>query len=399
MSGRLSRLAMIGTIVAMMVGCSPAAAPSPTAVPPKPAEKAAEKAPAASPAAAASPSAAASAVKPSQKPAAGAIDTAAVTAQLNEYYEKAKASGEMKVTHYGLFPAEYGPLAKVFMERFPGTSVEPVGMRGAEIIQRINAEIASGKGVANVAGTGVTTTSEMERQGMYVKWRPPTADFLPAPEGGSDDRRWIFTVSLFGNVVNTGMVPPDKIPTKRSDLLDPFWKGKGKLFSADPRQAGGGQSFWVLATEEFGQPFLDGIKAQEISFTREADAAPAQVARGEYAMYLATAVNQEILELERSAPVKMTFFRDGGAHYTDITAGVIRNAPGQDVAKLWISWLTSEEGQREQVDKVKVYPVLSNITPPGGWPTFEELKPGSRNDTHRAKQNEYLQMFENTFFK
>jgi ABC-type Fe3+ transport system substrate-binding protein len=330
--------------------------------------------------------------------AAGALTQAQIQPQLDEYYQKAKASGEMKVTHYGIF-SEYEPLAKVFMERYPGTSVEAVGLRGAEIIQRIGAEMASGKGVANVAGTGVTTTTEMERQGMYVKWRPPSADYLPAPEGGSDDRRWIFTVSMFGNLVNTSQVPPDKYPVKRQDLLDPFWKGKGKLFSGDPRQAGGGQSFWVIAAEDLGQPFLDGIKAQDITFTRDANAAPAQIARGEYAMVLATGVNQEILDLEASSPVKMTFFRDGGAHYTDITAGVITGAPGQDVGKLWISWLTSPEGQAAQVDKVKVYPVLAGIAPPGGWPSFEELKPSSRNETHRAKQNEYIAMFENTFFK
>lgn len=375
-----------GTVVAMMVGCAPAAAPSPTAAPAKPA---AEKPAAAQPAA-----------KAAEKPAeaSAAKPGGAVAAQLDEYYQRAKASGEMKVTHYGL-GTEYEPLAKVFMQKFPGTQVEPVAMRGAEIIQRINAEMASGKGVANVAGTGVTTTSEMERQGMYVKWRPPTADVLPAPEGGSDDRRWIFTVSLFGILVNTNQVPADKIPTKRADLLDPFFKGKGKLFSADPRQAGGGQSFWVLAYEDFGQEFLDKIKAQDITFTRESDAAPAQVARGEFATYFATGVNQEILELEQSAPVKLAFFRDGGAHFTDITAGVITNAPGQDVGKLWISWLTSEEGQREMVDKVKVYPALPGVTPPGGWPTFQELQPKSRTAEHRAKQNEYVAAFENTFFK
>jgi iron(III) transport system substrate-binding protein len=304
----------------------------------------------------------------------------------------------MKVVHYGIYQ-EYEPLAKVFMEKYPGTVVEPTGMRGAEIIQRIGAEMASGRGVANVAGTGVTTTTEMERQGMFVKWRPPAADALPLPEGGSDDKRWIFTVSMFGNVVNTQLVPADKIPTTRQQLLDPFWKGKGKIYSGDPRQAGGGQSFWVLTAEELGQQYLDALKAQEISFTRDAAAAPAQVARGEYAIFLATGVNEEMLELERTAPVKMTFFRDGGAHFTDITAGVITNAPGQDVAKLWISWLTSPEGQRELVDKVKVYPVIAGIDPPGGWPSFADLKPGSRNETHRAKQNEYVTMFENTFFK
>lgn len=379
---RIIAFALVSTLA--LAACAPSAAPPPTAAgqaPAKAAEPAAQK-----PAAEA------------KAPAATGAATGGVAAELDAYYQKARASGETKVTHYGL-GTEYEPLAKAFQQKFPGIQMEPVPMRGAEMIQRINAERASGKVVANVAGTGVTTTSEIERQGHYVQWRPPTADLLPTAEGGTDNARWMFTVSLFGIVVNTSLVPADKIPTKRPDLLDPFFKGPGKLFSADPRQAGGGQSFWVLAYDDLGQEYLDKIKAQDITFTRDADAAPAQVARGEFALYFAAGVNEEILELERTAPVKMHFFRDGGAHFTDITAGVIKDAPGQDAAKLWVSWLTSDEGQREMVEKVKVYPALPGIQPPGGWPTFQELKPKSRTAEHRTRNNEYISIFEKTYFQ
>src|ERR671933_2430483 len=167
------------------------------------------------------------------------------------------------------------------------------------MIQRIYGEAASGQYVANVASTGLTTMSTLENAGRLVQWDPPNAAKLPAPEGGSDGYRWMFTVSLFGIVVNTDLVPADRIPTKRLDLLEPFFKGEGKLLSEDPRAAGGGQSFWVITYDELGMDYLQKIKAQQITFTRERDAAPQQIARGEYMMFFAYAVDSSLIELEK----------------------------------------------------------------------------------------------------
>src|SRR5215208_6892 len=134
-----------------LAGCaapSTAPAPQPTAPPaapttapalqPKPTTAAA--APAAAPTAAA-------AAKPA--PAAAGGEQAA----LDDYFQKAKASGQMKVTHYGL-GQEYRSLATAFQQKYAGMQVEPVTLRGPEMIQRINAEAASGQYVANVASTG-----------------------------------------------------------------------------------------------------------------------------------------------------------------------------------------------------------------------------------------------------
>jgi iron(III) transport system substrate-binding protein len=386
---RRTFLALFGMALA---GCAaPSTAPAPQATAP------AAVPPTAKPAAA--PTTAPAAKPTTDAPAAAAkpVSAAEVTAAIDDYFQKAKASGQTKVTHYGL-GAEYRALADVFQQKFSGIQVEPVTLRGPEMIQRIDAEAASGQYVANVASTGLTTMSTLEKSGRLVRWAPPTAAQLPSPEGGSDGYRWMFTVSLFCIVVNTDLVPADRIPKTRQDLLDPFFKGDGKLLSEDPRAAGGGQSFWVITYDELGMDYLQKIKAQQITFTRERDAAPQQIARGEYMLFFAYGVDNSLLELEEQAPVKIHFFRDGGAHFTDITAGVVKDAPGQDAAKLWVSWLTSDDGQRAMVDKIKVYPALPGVTAPGGWPTFAELNPQSRTAEQRAKNDEYIKTFEDVFF-
>src|SRR5688572_22471997 len=104
----------------LIAACSPAAAPAPTAAPAKP-TAAAEKPAAEKPAPAGE--------KPAEKAApAPAAKSDAVAAKLDEYYQKARASGEMNIVQYGPGP-EYQPFIEAFKQKFPGTSAESVNLR------------------------------------------------------------------------------------------------------------------------------------------------------------------------------------------------------------------------------------------------------------------------------
>ena len=119
----------VSIVLALTMGCSPAAAPAPTAAPSKPTQ--------APPAA--NPTTAPVVAQPTQaKPVAAAN-------KLDEYYQRAKASGELKIVQYGggLGP-EYEPMAAAFRQKYPGTEVELVSLRGPELIQRLTAEASSG---------------------------------------------------------------------------------------------------------------------------------------------------------------------------------------------------------------------------------------------------------------
>jgi iron(III) transport system substrate-binding protein len=394
-------VATAGTL--LLAACAPAAAPSPTAAPAKPtaaAEKpAAEKPAAAEKSAVEKPAAAAQ--KPAEKPAPvaqGNPDAAAVSAKLDEYYQKARASGEMNIVHYGPGP-EYAPMVEVFKQKFPGTSAETVNLRGVETFQRISAENASGKHIANVVSGGATSLYGMDQQGFFVEWEgPPTKEQLPSTIPASKTR-YAVSQSMYGVVVNTDMVPADKIPSSRQHLLDPFWKGKGKLLFEDPRAGGPGTDFFTITYDNLGQDWLDKIKAQEPTFIRDRDAAPPQVARGEYALFLPVNVTTEILAMEKSAPVKVIWLRDGGSTGVTNNIGLVKNAPGQDVAKLWISWWLSEEGQKVLGERVGVYGVLPGAPPPEGWPTATEVKPQQRSAEQIENSNKYVEIMDKTFFK
>jgi iron(III) transport system substrate-binding protein len=388
--------ALVASSSLLIAACAPAAAPPPTAAPAKP--TAAPEKPAAEKPAAEKPAPAAE--KPAEKaaPAAAAPKTDAVAAKLDEYYQKAKASGEMSVVQYGPGP-EYQPLLDAFKQKFAGVSAETVNLRGIETFQRISAETASGRHIANVVSGGATSLYGMDQQGFFVEWEgPPTRELLPQTIPPSKARIAV-SQNMFAVVVNTSLVPADKMPTTRQDLLDPFWKGKGKLLFEDPRGNGPGTDWFTVTYDDLGQEWMEKLKAQEPTFIRDRDAAPPQVARGEYALFLPVNVTSEILGLEKNAPVKVIWLREGSTTGVISNMGLVKNAPGQDVGKLWISWVLSEEGQKILGEKIGVYGVLPGAPPPAGWPTAAEVKPKQRTADQIERSNEYVENFDKIFFK
>lgn len=382
---RLSTV-LLGAGALLMASCAPAAPPAPTAAPAKPADP--PKVAATSPAQPTMPL-----VQATAKPAA------ASSSKLDEYYQKAKASGELKVVQYGPGP-EYQPVVEAFRKRFPDTQVELVSLRGTETFQRLSAESAAGKRIANVVVGGQTTQTSIENQGLFATWEgPPTVNELPATVPPSMGVRWAITYNVFGYIVNTTKVPPDRMPQSRQDILDPFWKGKGKMVFEDPRAGGPGIDFFTITYDQLGKEYLEKLKAQEITFVRDRDAAPAQVARGEFDAFFPVNVTSELFELEKSGPVKLGWFRDGGTTVGMNGIGVIKDAPGQDVAKLWVSWATSLEGQQALAEGTKVYPVLPGAPAPTGWPKLEDLNPQRRSAEQTVKANDYSAIFDTVFFK
>lgn len=327
-------------------------------------------------------------------------NTGDVKAKLDDYYAKAQSSGGMKVSHYGGTGSEYDEIVKDFKKSYPKIEVETVLLRGPEMIQRIQAEAASGKLIANVVSHGQTTMTTVDKQGMLEKWEgPPTQAQLPEIPLTSGGVRWPTTESLYGFMVNTQLVPAERIPKTRQDLLDPFWKGKGKLLIEDPRANGPGLDVFTMIYELGGQTYLEALKAQEPTFVRDRDAAPHQIARGEYSMFLPLGTTREWFDLEKAAPVKVDYLRDGSSTALTGTIAIVKGGPSLDAAKLWVSWLVSPDGQRSMTDNLYSHPVLPGVSPSAGLPPFADVNPSKRTPDQIARNNEYIEIFDKVFFR
>jgi ABC-type Fe3+ transport system substrate-binding protein len=103
--------------------------------------------------------------------------------------------------------------------------------------------------------------------------------------------------------------------------------------------------------------------------------------------------------MARIAPVKVVYFTDGGTSIQESTIGVIKDAPSQDAAKMFVSWVTSEEVQKLVVDVQNSYAALPGTPPPAGQPPNETLKPSKRTDDQIARSNDSIDIFDKAFFR
>lgn len=344
--------------------------------------------------------------KPDAAPKAAAPATEAAapakpagSSALDAYYQKARSGGEIKVTHYGAGLEGWEPVVEAFRRRYPDIQVELSLQRAPETIQRLTAEATSGKQIANVVSHGETAMLTLDQQAAFTEWEgPPTVQQLPKIPATAGVTRWPINESIHGMVVNTSLVPPEKFPQTPQSFLDPFFKGVGKLLMEDPRSTGPALDFFTQAYDKFGQDYLDRIKDQDVTFTRDRVLAPQQVARGEYAVYFPVSLASQHFELQKVAPVKVDILREM-ATTTTTSIAVIKRAPAQDAAKLYVAWLLSEEGQHTLVEKKEQFAALPGVPPPAGWPNYTDLKLARRTEEQVARNAEYTDLFERQFFR
>jgi iron(III) transport system substrate-binding protein len=326
-------------------------------------------------------------------PASGAPPGATSPDQL---YPLAQREG--RVVHYAVTPSHFEGARAAFQKRYPGVSVELAGMRPPEMVSRLNAESVSGQHVADVMSAGLTTMTELAHGGLFVPWEPPDADQLLPGSAFDDGAHWTYQLNVYGVLVNTRLVPPDKIPTRPDDLLDPFWRGEGKMLLDDPRTQGGGHLFMVISYREQGRGFLERLAAQKPTWSRDRPNAPVQVARGEFAAYLPQNVGEDVARLERSAPVKLIFLQDGG-FYTEVTAGIVAGAPHPNAARLRAGFLYTEEAQRSLAEDSQSYAVRPGVPGPSAYPPLEQLKLQARTAEERERASDFVKLFEEVLFR
>jgi iron(III) transport system substrate-binding protein len=321
---------------------------------------------------------------------------ASVNPALDTLYEAARREG--RVVSYFPNAPKFEAAKAAFETRYPGVAVDIIGMRASEYVARINAEYASGQHIVDVVGAGGSTMLELVRHQRFATWEPPDADQLADGARQDGGLHWTYQINVFGGLVNTRLVPADKMPANRTDLLDPFWRGDGKLLMEDPRGPGAGSEFFGTSMRTLGRDYLERIAAQQPTFIRDYQSAPARIARGEFAMFVPQSVGEDASKVTAVAPVQLVLFKDG-TPYSEISLGVLSQAPHPNAARLWAGFLFSEEGQLAFVEKSLQYGVRKGLPSPPGFPSLDGLVMVTRTREDRERTDDYLKLYEEVLFR
>lgn len=271
-----------------------------------------------------------------------AAATAAPTATANPLYEAAKKEG--KVVFYAADTAEARQrLQEGFSAVYPGIEILAQEGQGRDTREKIIAESAAGKVLADVVSAGGNTMADLAGKGLLESYQSPhVKDLLP---GIADKRGFVNPryVNVYGITVNTSLIGPQDEPKRWKDLADP--KYKGQIAMQDPRGSGGGLYVMTGLLATYGESFLADLAKQEIAFGRNNPVGMTDVVRGERAIHMSASANDSLKSRTEGAPIKF-IQPEEGVVLIPIGLAVVKGGPNPNAARLFIDWLLSEAGQK-----------------------------------------------------
>ena len=240
-------------------------------------------------------------------------------------------------------------VAKGFEAKYPGITVQ-VERSGAERnFQRVGQEYGSNiHAVDAIESSDVAHLLYWKRQGWLAAYVPEDVTRWPA---GLRDADGYFasnraTLSVIG--YNTKLVASDGAPKSYADLLDPKWSGKS--VKAHPGYSGNIMTATFELSQALGWEYFKKLGGQRIMQVQSSTEPPKKLALGERpVMFDGNEYNALILTGE-GAPIAIVYPREGTPLSVG-SAGVMKDAPHPNAARLFLGYLFSRDGQQLLVEK------------------------------------------------
>ncbi|PKM93280.1 MAG: iron ABC transporter substrate-binding protein [Firmicutes bacterium HGW-Firmicutes-1] len=202
---------------------------------------------------------------------------------------------------------------------------------------------------------------------------------------------------------NKKLVSPEEAPKSWEDLLDPKWKGK--MVYTDPNNSG--SSFMILSTllslgkegNEYNwgnvRKFLNNVDGKIMAKSSEVYNG---IANGDFALGL-TMEEAAVRLIRNGADVEMVYLEEGTPVITDVIV-LMKDAQNLENAKIFIDFVLSDHVQKYMVDYFYLRSIRTDITPPEGLISIEDLNILDSNsaDIYRNK-DEILHTFDQLLSK
>ena len=314
-------------------------------------------------------------------------------------YDAAKAEGQ--VVWYTTLIINVGvrPLVAAFQKKYPGIEVRYSRADSAPTAVKVLNEAKAGKPQADIVD-GTDSLPPLQRAGLLAKYLPASADRYPAvmkdPEG-----YWHATLVYFMTpAFNTNLISRNEAPKNLQDLLDPKWKGKMAWTTS---RGSGGPAFIGAVLQSFGEEkgmaYLKALSRQEISNVNiAARALVDQCAIGEYPIVLNIFNHHAAMVAAKGAPIDWIKLDVIGAPMQ--VAGLLKDAPHPNAGKLFLDFMSSEEGQTI-LAHADLLPAMPGIpaTNPQVKPEVAGFKPVYLPQDLLARETDrWVQIYRDLFF-
>jgi iron(III) transport system substrate-binding protein len=285
----------------------------------------------------------------------------------------AAAQAEGKVVYYTALDLQVSAkLGKAFEARHPGISVQ-VERGGAErVYQRVDQEYASGiHAVDAIDSTDITHFVDWKRRGMLGAYVPQDVARWPADQRDSDGYYATHRALLLVVAYNTRLVAADQAPRSYADLLDAKWRGK--IVKAHPSYAGTILTATFELSRALGWSYFETLGQQRVMQVQSSTEPPKKLALGERAVMFDGNEYVTLLQIRAGAPIRIVYPTEG-TPFAIGSAGVMKDAPHPNAARLFVSFLFSREGQQFLVDEGELRSFHPDVKEPAERVPLAEIK-------------------------
>ncbi|MBI4528460.1 MAG: extracellular solute-binding protein [Deltaproteobacteria bacterium] len=231
-------------------------------------------------------------------------------------------------------------LATAFERRYSSLKVNLLRVGSEKLLSRLLLETKVKQRVADVVCIAGFQAHYLKKNRLLGNLPSDELDHYSA-EYVDPDKKWLtIFVSPFVWTFNTRQIPPDRIPRKLDDLVNPFWKGKIGL---DPEEYEWFANTVSRMGKGRGMDFMKRLAAQEIQFRSGHTLMAQLIAAGEIPLGLAYGYRVEQMR-ERGAPLDWMGLPPVIALIQPVA--VMANPVHPAAARLFTNFVFSEEGQK-----------------------------------------------------
>jgi len=309
------------------------------------------------------------------------LAAAAHAETMDELYAKAKAEGQ--VAFYSGGPvAPYEGFAKDFEQRFPGLKVSITGGFSNVLNERIDTQLRGNKLEVDMAF--FQTAQDFvawKKQGVLLNFKPEGYDQI-APDFRDPDGAFTVTkVNAITYAYNTKAVAANDVPKSALDFLKPQFAGK--LITCYPADDDATLYLFYIIVQKYGWSYVDRYMASKPNFVQGHLSVARSVGAGDNIATFDGTSSVDAVAKE-GAPVTSVFSAEDPTPLFTLTAGIFKDAPHPNAAKLFLTWYMA----KEQQSRIGVFSARTDVPPPHGLKTLSSynVANGYRDFVSNASQ-------------
>jgi iron(III) transport system substrate-binding protein len=236
-------------------------------------------------------------------------------------------------------------VGNAFEAKYPGMKVQVERAGSERVFQRISQEYGSGIHKADVIETSDAVHFLLfKRQGWLQPMVPAeVAKHWPNEVKDKDGFYAAYRAHLSVIGYNTSQVKKEDAPKSHADLLDRKWRNR--IVKAHPGYSGTVMTGTHALSEALGWDYLEKLGQQRVMQVQSSTEPPKKLAQGERSVMADGNEYNMFMLKESGVPVEVVYATEG----TPIAighAGLLKNAPHPNAAKLFYSFLFSKDTQQ-----------------------------------------------------